>query len=131
MRNLYSAVTLVAFIVLATACSKSNNKAVQPKSIIGYWSGKYGGAYTYPTSGYHFLFRSDGTVRVYDGTDTASSGVAEGTYTFQDSTVMTNYSYGGGSAYSTYAIVNSTYTSMQGTWGQEPNISGMFFADKQ
>jgi hypothetical protein len=80
------------------------------------------------------LFRSNGTVRVFDGIDTASASKAEGTYTISGSTVTTNYTYlGSGPTYSTSATVNSNFTFLEGTWGPGTSTSGsgQFFLVKQ
>jgi len=96
---------LIAVSVIAS-CKKDD-----PATVVGFWSGDYDG-----TSTWHMLFRADGTVRVYDGTDTATAGVAEGTYTVTDS-VRTHYYYSPANHYSTAAKMNDDATSMVGTYG--------------
>ncbi|MFT3825644.1 MAG: hypothetical protein QM731_17120 [Chitinophagaceae bacterium] len=126
-----SALLLIAVTMFA-ACSKDKDDDV---SIVGFWKGKYGSPLTtYPTNGYCFLFRSNGTVRVFDGTDTTTASKAEGTYTVSGTTVNTTYSYiTGGSQYSTTGTVDSKFTFIEGTWGPGTNAtsSGRFFINKQ
>jgi hypothetical protein len=103
-------------------------------SINGLWKGKYGnGATTYPTAGYSFLYRSNGTVRVFDGTDTSTASKAEGTYTITGTTVNSTYTYlPAGSTFSTTATFNTAFTFIEGTWGNGTNTSngGRYFVVK-
>jgi hypothetical protein len=62
------------------------------------------------------LFRSNGTVRVFDGADTATAGVAEGTYTETDS-VRAIYTFTTLSVASFAGKMNDEATSIVGTWG--------------
>ena len=112
--------------VLLTACKKDDP---EPRTVTGFWVGKYGSNNNYPTSDYAFLFRGDGTVRVFSGgADTTSAGVskAEGIYSFLGSTVTAKYTYmgAGGTTFSVSAKVNSKFTFMEGTWGPGDNTSG-------
>lgn len=135
---------IASLVALAlTSCSKDNNDTAvtpvtttPPPSMAGLWKGKYGnGATTYPTSGYAFLFRANGTVRVFNSTDTATAGKAEGTYIKSGATVTATYTYLAPSTgtFSTSAAVDANYTFVEGTWGSGTNTTngGMYFINKQ
>lgn len=126
---------LGAVIFLGAACKKSNSPAPAPRAVAGFWVGKLGYGNSTPNDGYAYLFRPDGTVRVYDDAeDTASGSAAEGTYVLKDSTVMTNYAYSaGGQAYTSVGVINSSSTEISGTWGvgASPTGGGMFILNKQ
>jgi hypothetical protein len=134
-KNSAFAMLLLAAILSFTSCEKDDDvPAPAPPSIVGLWKGKYGGVAVYPNSGYTMLFRSNGSVRVFDGTDTTTASKAEGTYTISGSTVTTNYTYlTSPSTFSTSATFNSIYTFMEGTWGSgaATSGSGQFFLVKQ
>ncbi|MEQ1834594.1 MAG: hypothetical protein ABL977_16230 [Candidatus Eisenbacteria bacterium] len=123
--------------VLLSSCGKDDNPTAPTAAapgISGLWIGKYGSATAYPSSGYSFYYRADGSVRVYDGADTAAASKAEGTYTLVGSTVASTYTYlGGGSTFSTTATVNTQFTFIEGTWGpgSTPSGSGLYFVVKQ
>lgn len=134
-KNLALAVLLLSATVSVTSCEKDDDvPAPAAPSIVGLWKGKYGGVASYPTSGYTMLFRSNGTVRVFDGTDTTIASKAEGTYSISGTTVTTNYTYlTSPNTYSTSATFNSIYTFMEGTYGAgaATSGSGQFFLVKQ
>jgi hypothetical protein len=96
---------MLAIIVIAS-CKKED-----PATVVGFWSGTYDVGQPW-----HVLFRANGTVRVYDGADTATADFAEGTYTVSDS-VRTQYSYSADKRISTAAKMNDDATSMVGTYG--------------
>ena len=134
-KNPSLAMLALAAILSFTSCEKDSDVTPAPTpSIIGLWKGKYGGVASYPTSGYAMLFRNNGTVRVFDGSDTTTASKAEGTYAISGTTVTTNYTYlGAGPTYSTSATFNSIYTFMEGTYGSgvATSGSGQFFLVKQ
>jgi hypothetical protein len=117
-------------LVIFTACKKDKD---DQSSIPGLWKGKYGNTTDYPNKGYAVLFRTNGTIRVYDGSDTATAYAAEGTYSISNSTVTTTYDYGDGMEYSTTAEMNVHKTFMEGTYGNGDNTwdAGRFFLVKQ
>lgn len=114
----------ICSIAVLFACKKKDNP--EPKStVVGFWEGKYGEGSDIPNYTFAFLFRSNGTVRVYsDYTDTATSSNAEGTYIVTGSKVKTTYSYGASTSYSTIADIDAGFTAMDGTWGENANTSG-------
>jgi hypothetical protein len=118
-----------------TSCKKSSDPMPTDPGYVGLWKGKYGGGATaYPTSGYSFLFRNNGTVRVFDGSDTATASKAEGTYSLTGATVNCTYTYvGTTSQFSTAATIDPKYSFQEGTWGSGTNTSngGKYFIVKQ
>jgi hypothetical protein len=127
-------IALAAILVTVTSCKKDDPVATDPIHV-GFWKGKYSnGSTTYPTSGYAMLLRANGTMRAYDGADTATAGKAEGTYTISGTTINTTYTYlGGGSTFSTTAILDAKTTFAEGTWGSGTNTTsgGRYFLVKQ
>jgi len=119
MKKLVFVLLMIAGIA---ACKK--DKAATP-SVVGFWEGNYGNGSTVPDQNYCFLFRSNGTVRVYaDATDTATAGKAEGTYIVTGNTVKTTYTYPANLSYSTLATADAEFKTLDGTWGDNANTSG-------
>ena len=115
--------TAMAVLIIA-GCKKKKEDASAP-SVIGFWEGKYGSGSAVPNMPYFFLYRSNGTVRVYaDASDTATAGKAEGTYIVTGTTIKTTYTYPPSTSYSTTAAVDAGFTTMDGTWGSGANTSG-------
>lgn len=129
------AVAIGVMAIGLSACKKDDPEPAP--SMVGFWQGKYGATENYPTNGYAFLFRSDGTVRVFNGVDTASAAVGrgEGIYSILGSTVTAKYTYlsEGGATFSISGTVNAPFTFLEGTWGSGDNTSGngRFFIVKQ
>jgi len=121
--------------LLALGCSKKSTSELPPQNVQGYWMGYYGNPNSYPTVTYNFLFRSNGTVRVYEqNTDTAQAGKAEGTYAMSGSTMTATYTFVNSTeTYSVAATVNAQYTYMDGNWGLTPTslTSGDFLLVRQ
>ena len=120
MKKMYVSALFAIVLSIATGCKKDT---VNP-TIVGYWTGTYGGVY-----GYAMLFRSNGTVRVFDDVDTASlpaGDKAEGTYTIGTDSVRTTYTFTGdvGPDYSTAAKMDAADTSMTGTYGYGTSTAG-------
>jgi hypothetical protein len=132
-----NAILLATFtaVILFSACKKSDPAPPSDPAYVGLWKGKYGnGTTVYPTSGYAFLFRNNGTVRVFNSADTTAATKAEGTFTISGTTINTTYNYiGGGGTYSTTATMDSKNTFQEGTWGSGTNTTngGNFFIVKQ
>lgn len=115
----------VTAVLIITGCKKKKEDAPPASSVVGYWEGKYGSGNAVPKNPYFFLFRSNGTVRVYaDAADTVTAGKAEGTYIVSGNTVKTTYTYPPSTSYSTQAIVDAGFTTLDGTWGSGANVSG-------
>lgn len=125
MKKTHLSALLMLIIIVISGCKKSSTN---PVNIVGLWSGNYGNGLATPYAPYKMLFRADGTVRVFDGADTATASKAEGTYTVSDS-VRTYYTYFGGSSFSTAALLNGAGNRMNGTWGNGTSTagSGTFF----
>jgi len=132
---LLSAILFIAMLsVITTSCSKAS---IATPSLIGLWHGAYANGTDLPTDtgnlGYSFLFRSNGTVRVFDRYDTIPSEAAEGTYTVSGDTVSTTYTFTSALlTYSSTAVINSSDNFMFGTWGSGSNTSGsgLFYISK-
>ena len=129
----FIAVLLVCFIF--SSCKKSADPMPTDPGYVGLWKGKYGnGATTYPVNGYAFLFRNNGTVRVFNNSDTSAATKAEGTYSITGGTINTTYTYlGTTQQYSTTSNIDPKYTFQEGTWGSGTNTSngGNYFIVKQ
>ena len=127
------------FIIAVIACSFvfiscKKDKGPEAASIVGFWKGKWGSADSYPAYGYAALFRANGTVRVFDGADTATASKAEGTYTVSGTTVTSSYLYQGASTpILISAKVDAKFTFLEGTWGNSPSSTngGKWFMNKQ
>ena len=132
MKKLFGALLLGSIVLVS--CKKESCPAPESPTIVGFWTGKYGSVSAYPTLGYSALFRSNGTVRFYDGTDTTTASKAEGTYTVSGSTVTSTYNYlSGGSQFSVSATVDSKFTFLEGTYGSGLNTTngGKWFMNKK
>ncbi|HET6252550.1 MAG TPA: hypothetical protein VFE32_00680 [Puia sp.] len=97
-------------------------------TIVGYWTGAWSyDLSSFPTNPYNFLFRSDGTVKIYENFDTAASSLYEGTYAVHGDTVSGIYR----GSFTFVAVVDSDYTFMQGFWGNTTDQKiGLFFTAK-
>lgn len=94
-------------------------------TIIGLWSGKYGGGTNAPSAGYFMLFRENGTVRVFAGEDTLTAYKAEGAYKISNGTITAQYTYlSDGNSFSITSTVTGDFKSQTGTWGPGPNSTG-------
>lgn len=132
MRLLTLTYLLLCTATLFTACKKDNDNSDTP-TIVGFWKGKYGSLTNYPSQAYGQLFRKDGTVRIYDGNDTAAAFKGEGTYAVSNGTVTTSYSYTPSNKYSTTTVINPAMTFQEGTYGSgnNPSNGGRYFLVKQ
>jgi hypothetical protein len=134
-KNLFFALVALTSVLLFSSCKKDNPAPVpSDPAYVGLWKGKYGTGTAYPSYGYAFLFRKDGTVRVFNDNDTTTASKAEGTYSISGSTVNTTYKYiSGGYQYSTAAIMDLNASFIEGTWGSGTNTTngGKFFIAKQ
>ena len=116
---------------LLVCCKKDDP---DPHTLNGFWKGKYGIENTYPGSGYAFLIRADGTIRVFSSAaDTNNAFKAEGIYSFLGSRITAQYTYSTKEIYSISATVNEKFTFMEGTWGDGDKTSGKgnFFLVKE
>jgi hypothetical protein len=113
-------VAVIASSLIFISCKK--DKAPETPSIVGFWKGKWGSSDAYPTYGYAALFRTNGTVRVFDGADTATASKAEGTYSVSGTTVTSTYLYQGATTpILISATVDAKFTFLEGTWGTSPS----------
>jgi hypothetical protein len=116
------------------SCKKDSPVAHQ--SVVGFWKVKLGYGQTYPQVGYAYLFRENGTVRVYflyNNPDTFFAVKAEGTYSVNGNQFYTTHTYiNKGNQHSSAGIINPNFTFTEGKWvyNQNPNIGGKFFLNK-
>jgi len=136
MAFLRAFLTILLTAVVLSSCKKSTDSGHGP-SIYGYWKGKYGTGNTYPFYVWIVEFRSNGTVRVYNGVDniadSAASIRADGTFTLTGSSVELHYLFAAtAESYSSTAEVDTKYIFMEGSWGSGANTSdgGKFYLFK-
>lgn len=125
-------IAVITCNLIFISCKKESSP--ETPSIVGFWKGKWGSSDAYPTYGYAALFRSNGTVRIFDGADTATAAKAEGTYTVSGTTVTANYTYAGSAnLLAISATVDSKFTFIEGTWGNSPSNTngGRWFLNKK
>lgn len=89
-------------VTLFCSCSKSKDKpATAANSVVGYWFGSFGNG----TINQSILFRSDGTIKVYDfynnptSRDTTIAYDGTGTYSLSGNTLTTNSSFPNGQTF--------------------------------
>lgn len=122
---------LVVIIAAITSCKKGNDSNNPPTTgtIVGFWAGTgVANGVTQPAS---IVFKSNGTMRFYNGvskaSDTASLAAAsksDATYTLSGTNISTTYSISGISLLLA-ATANSSFTSMTGTAGFPPANTGV------
>ncbi len=113
--------TLAAGLILTfTACSKDDTKK---ESVEGFWTGDI--VLNNVSTPYAALFRSNGTLRVYNANaDTSLATKSEGTYTLANGTVKTTYKPISGNNVNTFftsSTANANLNVMQGVWGFAEN----------
>lgn len=111
--------------------------------LIGLWLGSYGIDDTSDGSAYGFLFRPNGTVRVYnnnsplttasDTLEISENDKADGTYNFDGAVVNGNYYWSEVEFNSFEGNVDTDEDFILGTWGNGENVSdgGLFDVEKQ
>jgi hypothetical protein len=115
-------VAVIASSLIFISCKKENCPAPETPSVVGFWKGKWGFNADYPSNGYAALFRSNGTVRIFDGADTTTATKAEGTYSVSGTTVTATYTYTGSSSpLAISATADAKFTFLEGTWGTSPS----------
>lgn len=128
MKSTNKMLLVMLAIVTMVSCKKSDDEEIEYTTPDGYWVGVYGSGTTVPSQNYAWLFRSNGTVRVYSqSSDTASASKAEGTYSFSGLTVTTNYTYFTGAitgTFSTLAVAEDGFRQLSGTYGSGSSNSG-------
>ncbi|MBY0476556.1 MAG: hypothetical protein K2Q24_02850 [Chitinophagaceae bacterium] len=132
MKKLIGVLLLGSLVLIS--CKKESCPAPESPTIVGFWTGKYGSTTAYPSQGYSALFRANGTVRFFDGTDTTTASKAEGTYTVSGNTVTSTYTYLVGSfQYSVSSTVDAKFTFLEGTYGSGVNTTngGRWFMNKK
>jgi hypothetical protein len=91
-KTMVFSISICILSVLSLGCKKNSPAAPAPASVVGFWSGILTTSSIYPTTyGFDMLINSNGTIKVYVSSGTATdtlniSNTATGTYTFMDST---------------------------------------------
>lgn len=130
-------IAIVLLLVGGVFGCKKDNDSDPISNPQGFWKGLYGSGTNPQTLDYAFLFRNNGTVRVYSqSSDTSIASKAEGVFTVNGKTVTTYYTYFSGSitgTYSTSATANSADNMMTGTYGSgtATNGGGTFTVSRQ
>jgi hypothetical protein len=145
MKKIFTLFTLVfIFAIILVSCKKeivtntiyikdtaihnpvTITDTVNGRKIVGYWPGTFENPGYWPDWQFSFLFRSDGTVRVYiygtDSTDAPTTG--EGQYQVTDSLVVTKLNIGGSLYSSIDTLRNGSFIFIEGTIGQGLSTSG-------
>lgn len=120
---------MIVSCILFFSCKKNDDKQV---GIVGYWVGQYGSGDAAPSVDYCFLIKEDGRIRVYSNSaDTTIGDRANGTYTFQGSTLTAYYAFSPDAIYSTTAVLKGNR--LEGSWGNRLSNSngGTYFAVKK
>jgi len=145
MKKTLTSPLAVLLLVTAVSCSKDddNPKPTEPTAeemLAGYWTGTYNLGGDELDRNYAMLFRTDGTVRVYnlntatDTLDISPASTADGTYQVLGNTVTTSHTYSYyPSVYTTEADTDENFEFMQGNMSayvEGVDISATFFLNK-
>jgi hypothetical protein len=124
--------TTAMMLLVSVSCKKKKDPPPAP-TVIGYWVGKYGNGSDAATLDYAFVFKSDGTVKVYaNNADTSRATKGDGTYTISGTRITSTYVYPGNLRYSAIGTVDANFKIMTGTWGNGTVSTGnTFFLNKQ
>jgi len=124
----FKTILLISIAILSIYSCKKDSKPEKRTSPVGYWKGFYGSGTNPQTQNYSWLFRSDGTIRVYSqSADTSGGSKAEGNYTVVGTTITTQYTYISGpitGTFSTNSVVDEEFENLSGTYGSGTNTSG-------
>ncbi len=124
-KTIYTAALFLTIGIAATSCKKESTPT---PTVVGYWVGKYGNGAAAATLDYAFLFKADGTVKVYaNNADTSLASKAEGTYSVSGTKINTTYTYPGNIKYSSVSNADAEFTTMSGTWGSGTSTTGNTF----
>jgi hypothetical protein len=97
--------------------------------IAGFWPGTFENPGFYPNSQFSFLFKSDGTLRVYvEGSDAdtaASPFIGDGVYRILGFSIASQFNIAG-QLYSAQGTVDSSFIFYEGTIGGGLQTSGTF-----
>jgi hypothetical protein len=103
--------------------------SVYPSSIIGFWPGTFNNPGFDPSYEFSFLFKSDGTLRVYiEGSDADTAAApfkGDGVYRILGLALATQFNVAG-QLYSTQGTLDSSFLFYQGTIGEGLQTSGTF-----
>ena len=129
MKSTHKMLLIILTLSTLASCKKSgDDEDIQYTNPQGYWTGLYGSGSAVPSQNYAWLFRANGTVRVYSqSADTSVASKAEGTYVLSGQTVTTTYTYVSGAitgTFSTLAVADGDFINLTGTYGSGANNSG-------
>jgi hypothetical protein len=123
----------ILFPLFFSACSKKTVPA--PINVVGLWRGKSSNVGNSNIDDVYYLFRSNGTVRYFLGTDTTTAINFDGTYTLLGNQLNTTYSqiFITPLVYSETNIVTADGKHFDGTYGSGIITvgGGVQSADKQ
>lgn len=126
--KLFQKMLLISMVVVSMYSCKKDNDDEPQDSPAGYWKGFYGSGTNPATQNYSWLFRENGTLRVYSqSADTTAGSKAEGTYSVNGSTIKTSYTYISGAisgSFSTTASTPDDFETMSGTYGSGSATTG-------
>jgi len=122
-------IILLVSVLGIYSCKKDKEEAPPKRtSPIGYWKGLYGTGTNPQTQNYSWLFRSNGTIRVYSqAADTTGGSKAEGTYSVSGTIITNSYTYISGpltGTFSTNSAVDANFQTLTGTYGSGTATSG-------
>lgn len=110
----------MSFLLLS--CSKDEEEELKPYT--GFYVGLSGLGSEVPTNDFAILFRSDGSMRYYESSDTTKGTKQEGTYTVIDKALefrLNSSTYVGSGTY------NADFTILEGgSWFYDVEASGTF-----
>jgi hypothetical protein len=124
---LAAAIITIAF----TACKKSKVEEPAAPTIFGFWKGKYAIGANTPSLDIIYLVNPDNTIRVYNGTDTATAsvrGIGSWNYDNTDKnkfeTVYDYYTTTGTLISRNFVVVNlnADFKNMNGNWTSSNGI---------
>ncbi|HEX6333115.1 MAG TPA: hypothetical protein VFZ78_02750 [Flavisolibacter sp.] len=122
--RIFASVLIGCLLVSCDKDDDTNNTSYT--NVIGFWKGKVGTGTAAPNTDVAFLFRSDGTFRVYNNSsDTTNAGKVDDIYGVAGTIINMNY-FEFGSPYNKNmeGNINSSYTRIDGTWGAGAATTG-------
>ena len=118
-------------MVAIISCKKSDSSTTTTGTVVGFWVGSGTTAGTTTSQPVSIVFKSDGKMRLYVGSVSASdtAGItavnkSDGSYTVSGTNVTCNYN-ASGVALLLAATASSDFTTMMGTAGISPASSGV------
>lgn len=131
MKNIISLLLVSTYIF--TSCEKDEIVKENPKTVEGFWEGKFGNGDDEPDQYIAYLFRKDGSVKVYGDPDTTKTPFANGLYEVNGQNIGAKYIYNNGTIHSVYGMIDEKFTIIDGVWGIGDNVNdgGLFSVNKK